>query len=125
MSLVKAKCVTAAWDSNASFRFDPGCGPFDGLYEINSDGPLAELKLGGKYVFEFDRGVEIPTTRVVNDSGTDNSAESKARYQAKLDERTCRVCSPKRVFKDLRAYRLHVTKAHKKQEEEAAATEAA
>ena len=54
--LVKAKCVTAAWDSVNATLYEPGNGPLpDGLYEIERDGPLASLKLGGIYVFDFDR----------------------------------------------------------------------
>lgn len=54
--LVKAKCVAVAWDSVNATRYEPGAGPLPGgLYEIDRDGPLASLKLGSTYVFEFDR----------------------------------------------------------------------
>lgn len=54
--LVKAKCVTRAWDSEATVMYEPGLGPLPGgLYEIDRDGPLAHMKLGSTYVFDFDR----------------------------------------------------------------------
>lgn len=54
--LVKAKCVTPAWDSTSTVMYVPGGGPLpEGLYEIDRDGPLASLKMGSTYVFDFDR----------------------------------------------------------------------
>ena len=54
--LVKAKCVTPCWDSDNAVLYTPGSGPLlEGLFEIDRDGPLASLKLGSTYVFDFDR----------------------------------------------------------------------
>lgn len=54
--LVKAKCMSPAWDSVNATRYEPNAGPLpDGLYEIERDGPLASLRLGKNYCFEFDR----------------------------------------------------------------------
>ena len=50
--LVKAKCTSRAWDSRAAVLCCPG-----EFYEIEHDGPLAGLKIGSGYVFEFDRGM--------------------------------------------------------------------
>ena len=47
---VKAKCLFPAWESNASIAFSPG-----EVYEIEHDGPLAQLRFGASYVFQFDR----------------------------------------------------------------------
>jgi hypothetical protein len=58
---VAAKCIMAAsLSSPVQQYFVPGGGPLPGgLYEIDRDGPLADLKTSGgklgKYVFEFDR----------------------------------------------------------------------
>jgi hypothetical protein len=76
--LVDAKCIAPAWDSEAAKMYEPGKGPLPGgLYRIEREGKLAEMKFGGrpvkdgkdkdgndkyklinqKYVFEFDRAV--------------------------------------------------------------------
>jgi|HubBroStandDraft_2_1064218.scaffolds.fasta_scaffold07948_2 hypothetical protein len=47
---VKAKCLFPAWESNAAVAFSPG-----EVYEIEHDGPLAQLRFGASYVFQFDR----------------------------------------------------------------------
>lgn len=57
---VTAKCIMAAYDSVNCTSYKPRQGPLpDGLYEIDRNGPLAQLKTNGgktgKYVFEFDR----------------------------------------------------------------------
>jgi hypothetical protein len=52
--LVKAKCLTPAWDNPILYK--PGQGPFGGLYEIDSEGKLAKMQIRpGVFVFEFDR----------------------------------------------------------------------
>lgn len=49
-----ARCISPAWDNDATVKYEPGYGPErDGLYEIDPKGPLAQLKVGGKNVFEF------------------------------------------------------------------------
>jgi uncharacterized C2H2 Zn-finger protein len=54
--IVAARCTAAAWESNSCVMLVPGGGTLpDGRYEIDRDSPLAELKIGGRYVFEFDR----------------------------------------------------------------------
>lgn len=61
MQMVSAKCIMAAsLSSPVQQYFTPGGGPLPGgLYEIDRDGPLADLKTtggkSGKYVFQFDR----------------------------------------------------------------------
>jgi len=54
--IVKAKCTAPAWDSPSAVLYAPGGGPLEGgLYEIDTEGPLPALKIGNRYVFEFDR----------------------------------------------------------------------
>lgn len=89
--LVKAKCITPAWDSDSATRYEPGNGPLlDGLYEIERNGPLASLKLGERYVFDFDRN-----------SGPDD----------KPHDYTCKRCGKK--YKTLPDLGTHTNQDHK------------
>jgi hypothetical protein len=55
VSLVHAKCLAFAWDSQASKAYNPDAGPLpDGLYEIDTDSQLATLKtLRGDWLFQY------------------------------------------------------------------------
>jgi hypothetical protein len=48
--LIQAKCLTPAWDSERAKLYSAG-----EVYEIDRDSRLAELKVGSRPVFEFDR----------------------------------------------------------------------
>ena len=54
--LVKAKCVVQCWDSATATMCVPNGGPEDGgQYMIERHGPLASIKFGSTYCFDFDR----------------------------------------------------------------------
>jgi hypothetical protein len=55
VSLVHAKCLAFAWDSQAGKAYNPDAGPLpDGLYEIDTDSQLATLKtLRGDWLFQY------------------------------------------------------------------------
>jgi uncharacterized C2H2 Zn-finger protein len=83
--LVEAKCVARAWDSKNAMYFYPG-----EVYKIDRDGPLATLKVGTGYVFEFDRN-----------AGPDD----------KPHDYSCKRCGQK--FKTLADLGRHSNKEHK------------
>jgi len=84
---VEAKCIARAWDSQACVLFYPG-----EVSTIEHDGHLAELKVGDKFVFEFDRTM----------SGTGCSPA--------IGGFVCRVC--KRSFDTLNLLGTHTRSAH-------------
>jgi hypothetical protein len=95
--LVRAKCVMRAWDSEATVMYEPGFGPLPGgLYEIDRDGPLAHMKLGSTYVFDFDR----------NGIRTNDGVDVVKDYSCKKEG-----CGKK--FKTLNALGTHTREAHK------------
>jgi hypothetical protein len=133
--LVKAKCITPGWDSDNATMYTPGAGPLpDGLYEIERDGPLAHLKLGSTYVFEFDRnagpqdkphdysckkpGCEtLKPFKTLPELGRHSNAEHKGHdlipgEAVDLSDRTCTICTPHRVCKSPYGLRLHNEKSH-------------
>jgi hypothetical protein len=140
--LVKAKCVTPCWDSNNAVRYEPGAGPLpDGLYEIDRNGPLALLKLGSTYVFEFDRngtrtndGVDVVKDYSCKKPGCgrkfktlpelgshvrsdhkDDPVEDEGVDDAgvvDLSDRTCHICDPPKVLRNAYGLRLHNEKSH-------------
>ena len=58
--MVKAKCVTRCWDSVNAIEYAPNGGPLPGgFYEIDRHGPLASMKLGSTYCFDFDRNAGV------------------------------------------------------------------
>lgn len=136
---VKAKCVIMAWDSSTSMLYKPGEGPLpDGLYEIDRDGPLAKLKLGSTYCFEFDRcanpadkphdytckkegcGKKFKTlpelgTHVKTDHKDETAVpvgEDEDEEEIDLTDRTCFICDPPKVLKSKNGLRLHNEKSH-------------
>lgn len=100
--LVQAKCLMAAsLSSPVQQYFTPGKGPLPGgLYEIDRDGPLAQLKTNGgktgKHVFEFDR----------NSTRTNDGVDVVKDYSCKKEG-----CGAK--FKTLNALGTHTREAHK------------
>lgn len=95
--LVKAKCITPAWDNVNAIRYEPGWGPLaEGLYEIDRNGPLASLKVGDRYVFEFDR----------NGTRTNDGVDVVKDYSCKREG-----CGKK--FKTLNALGTHTREDHK------------
>ena len=137
---VQARCVTRAWDSNACVPFEPGGGPLPGgLYGIDRDGPLASLKLGSTWVFEFDRCA--PSGQVndytckkcgatkdlkgnkftLNTLGTHTRMEhndgegipdDSEEEAVDLSDRTCNICNPPKVLKTPHGLTLHNQKSH-------------
>jgi hypothetical protein len=141
--LVKAKCVTVAWDSPNATRYEPGAGPLPGgLYEIDRDGPLASLKLGSTYVFEFDRnanpddkphdysckkdgcGKKFKTLAALGThTKVDHKDDAEPPEKPEDDEpdeeedeqvraRTCFLCDPPKVLKSPYGLQLHNQKSH-------------
>jgi len=136
---VKAKCVTTCWDSVNAFQYVPGGGPLPGgLYEIDRNGPLASLKLGSTYVFEFDRNANPNETphdysckkpgcenlkpfKTLSDLGShtrsahkdDNviaAEEDEEEEKIDLSHLTCQTCG--RLCKSEYGLRLHNEKSH-------------
>lgn len=110
---VTAKCLFPTWASNECCMYEPGMGPLPGgLYEIERDSDLAEMKfgqqvvlkrnpegrivsaesVGGKHVFEFDRNA--------------NPADTPHDYSCKEDG-----CGA--IFKSLPALGSHTKSAHR------------
>lgn len=137
MPLVKAKCVTPAWDSNAATMYVPdGGSEEDGRYLIDLDGPLAKLKLGSTYVFQFDRCDPFGDTphdysckkagcfkkfKTLNELGTHIRSEHKEvavveeeaeDEEVDLSDRTCFLCKPAKVLRSAYGLRLHNEKSH-------------
>ena len=92
---VTAKCIMDAFDSPSCQHFKMGS-----TYEIDRDGPLAQLKTSGgklgKYVFDFDR----------NGTKTNDGVDVVKDYSCKKDG-----CAAK--FKTLNALGTHTKSAHK------------
>ena len=92
---VTAKCIMDAFDSPSCQHFKMGS-----TYEIDRDGPLAQLKTSGgklgKYVFDFDR----------NGTKTNDGVDVVKDYSCKKDG-----CGAK--FKTLNALGTHTKSAHK------------
>ncbi len=136
---VKAKCVTPAWDSTNTLMYVPGGGPLpDGLYEIDRDGPLASLKLGSTYVFDFDRNANpedkphdysckrpecahLKPFKTLAELGRHSNAEHRGadivvgdveEEPEDLTDRTCFICQPPKVLKSKHGLRLHNEKSH-------------
>lgn len=132
--LVKAKCITPAWDSVNCTMYQPGFGPLpDGLYEIDRDGPMASIKLGSTYCFEFDRnsgpddkphdysckkcGKKFKTlpalgTHTREDHKDDVIVVDSDVVEEDFSLRTCNKCSPPKVLKTPHGLRLHDMKSH-------------
>lgn len=135
--LVKARCVTPAWDSVGAVMYEPGRGPLpEGLYEIDRDGPLARLKLGSTYVFDFDRNCgpdDKPHDysckkegcgkkfKTLSDLGSHTRSEHKdvaileptgEDEEVDLSDRTCNICVPPKVLRSAYGLRLHNEKSH-------------
>lgn len=138
---VAAKCTLPAWDSKACVMLEPGKGPLPGgLYEIERDGDLANMKAFGRNVFEFDRAVpgsghdytckecgekckslnELGTHKrsrhpfqpIVSDEPIeDGPILLEKRGRAKKTEFHCKTCNE--VFPNLYAIRVH-NKTHEK-----------
>jgi hypothetical protein len=78
----------------------PGGGTLpDGRYELDSESPLADFKIGGRYVFEFDR----------NGTRTNEGVDVKKDYSCK--EPGCPQFG--KDFKTLPALGVHTKSAHK------------
>lgn len=96
---VQAKCLMDAFDSPSCQHFKMGS-----TYEIDRDGPLAQLKTSGgklgKFVFEFDR----------NANPTD-----------KPHDYSCKKCDKK--FKTLPALGSHMNADHKDESSDAESDE--
>lgn len=136
--LVRAKCVTPAWDSVRAVMYMPGGGPLpEGLYEIDRDGPLASLKLGSTYVFDFDRndpfgdkphdysckkegcGRKFKTLAALgthtrsdhkDDAVVADEEEPSTEEEEQLKKITCEQCG--RVCRTEYGKRLHIEKSH-------------
>jgi hypothetical protein len=142
--IVKAKCTAPAWDSPSAVYYAPGGGPLEGgLYEIDTEGPLPALKIGNRYVFDFDRNAnpeDKPHDYTCDECGKDLKTlpalgSHKRKEHAKspavdnepvvvakhgLKGRTatmkCRDCGEK--FPNLHALKVHKKKDHAKVEAE-------
>ena len=86
---VEAKCIAKAWDSTTATFYYPG-----EVYEIEHDSPLASLKVGIKYVFEFDR----------NPTRTDEGVMVEKDY-------SCKKCG--KAFDNLSSLGRHTRMAHR------------
>lgn len=139
--LVKAKCVTPAWDSTNTLMYVPGGGPLPGgLYEIDRDGPLASLKLGSTYAFDFDRNANpddkphdysckrpecanLKPFKTLAELGRHANAEHRGadivvgddeeeETSVDLTAQTCFICQPPKVLRSKHGLRLHNEKSH-------------
>lgn len=98
--IVAARCTAPAWESNSCVMLVPGGGTLsDGRYELDRNSPLAELKIGGRYVFEFDR----------NGTRTDAGNDVPKDYTCK--EPNCADFG--KDFKNLPALGRHTNSVHK------------
>lgn len=124
----------------------------EGLYEIDRDGPLASLKLGSTYVFDFDRNANpndkphdytckkcgetrdpmgkkftLATlgthTRSVHRDDPVIALDDDEEDGADLSDRTCNICSPPKVLRSAYGLRLHNEKSHPFQSQPEANTE--
>lgn len=128
---VQARCVARAWESNAAVMFEPGMGPLPGgLYEIDRDGPLAVLKVGKDYVFDFDRNAPgqirdytcdkcQKKCKTLNELGTHVHTEHPIGAEPEPEvfaDRTCATCGQK--CKSPYGLRLHMERKHRQPEAE-------
>lgn len=139
--LITAKCIINVFETNSCVLYTPQGGPLpDGLYEIDRDGPLAKIKLGSTYCFEFDRnagpddkphiysckkpGCEaLKPFKTLNNLGTHTRSAHKddlnplAEPEGEdevldLSDRTCTICQPHKVLRTAYGLRLHNEKSH-------------